>query len=56
MFSEDIGVYESYDMATHHENYTRGVFSLVDDNDSKVLVTKPRIPVNLKSALVGLAL
>ena len=32
------------------------MFTLVDDNDSIVLVTEPQIPVNLKSALVGLAL
>ena len=34
----------------------RGMFPLVDDNDSIVLVTEPQIAVNLKSALVGLAL
>ena len=28
-------------LATHHGNYTRGVFALVDDNDSIVLVTEP---------------
>ena len=32
------------------------VFALADNNDSIVLVTEPKIPVNLKSALVGLAL
>ena len=45
-----------WSLATHHGNYTGGVFALVDDNDSIVLVTEPQIPVNLKSALVGLAL
>ena len=43
-------------LATHHGNYTLGVFALVDDNHSIVLVTEPQIPVNLKSALEGLAL
>ena len=33
-----------------------GVFVLVDDNDNTVPLTEPQIPVNLKSALVGLAL
>ena len=42
-------------LATHHGNYTQGVFVLADDNGSIVLVTEPQIPVNLKSALVGLA-
>ena len=28
---------------------------MADDNDSMVLVTEPQIPVNLKSALAGLA-
>ena len=40
-------------LATHHGNYTRGVFALVDNNDSIVLMTEPRIPVTLKSALAG---
>ena len=43
-------------LATHHVNYTRGVFALADDNDSIVLLTKPQIPMNLKSELAGLAL
>ena len=43
-------------LATCHDNYTRGVFALVDDNDSIVLVTEPQIPVNIKSALASLAL
>ena len=34
-------------LATHHGNYTRGVFVLVDDNDSKVLVTEPQISVQI---------
>ena len=50
---ESVGVWY---LATHHGNYTRGVFALVDDNDSIVLVTEPQIPVNLNSALEGLAL
>ena len=33
-----------------------GCFALVDDNASIVKVTEPQIPVNLKSALAGLAL
>ena len=32
------------------------MFALADDNGSIVLVTEPQIPVNLKSALAGLAL
>ena len=35
---------------------THEVFALMDDNESIVLVTEPQIPVNLKSALLGLAL
>ena len=33
-----------------------GVFALADDNDSIVLVTEPKSPMYLKSALAGLAL
>ena len=43
-------------LATYHRSNTRWVLALVDDNDSIVLVTEPKIPVNLKSALAGLAL
>ena len=43
-------------MAKHHGNYIRVVLVLADDNDSIVLATEPQIPMNLKSALVGLAL
>ena len=43
-------------LATLHVNYTGVVFVLVDDNDNIVPVTEPQIPVNLKSALVDLAL
>ena len=43
-------------LATHHGDYTGVVFALVDDNDSIVPVTEPQIPVNLKSAQMGLAL
>ena len=56
MFSGDIRVYDSWYLATHHGTYTWGVFALADDNDSIALVTEPKIPVNLKSALAGLAL
>ena len=56
VFSEDIGVYESLIFGnTPWELHSR-VFVLADDNDSIVLVTEAQIPVNLKSALAGLAL
>ena len=59
VFSEDIGVYESLifgNTAWKLHTGVRVAFALVDDNNSIVLVTEPQIPVNLKSALVGLAL
>ena len=43
-------------LATHRGNYTQVVFALADDNEGMVLMTEPQIPVNLKSALAGLAL
>ena len=51
-----LGCMRVWYLATHHGNYTRWVFALVDDNDSIVLVTEPPILLYLKYALVGLAI
>ena len=57
MFSEDIRVYNSLIFGnTPWKLHIWGVFALADDNDSIALMTEPKIPVNLKSALAGLAL
>ena len=56
VFSKDIGVYESLIFGNTPWKLPRGVFALVDNNDSIVLVTEPPIPVDFKSALAGLAL
>ena len=56
MFSKDIWVYESLIFGNPPWKLHTRVFSLVDDNDSIVLLTEPQIPVNLKSALAGSAL
>ena len=40
------GVWE-FDIWQHTMEITHGFFTLVDGNDSIVLVTEPQIPVNL---------